>query len=129
MTKEDTRPVFINLLRINLPITGIVSILHRISGFILFFIFPFLVWLLDRSLGSESSYLSLLEDINSNLLIKVGFSIVFMLLVYHLLAGIKKLLGEFFGIGETLSSTKITSWSTVVIFFFILFLFIGVFWF
>ena len=72
---------------------------------------------------------SLLEDINSNLLIKVGFSIVFMLLVYHLLAGIKKLLGEFFGIGETLSSTKITSWSTVVIFFFILFLFIGVFWF
>ena len=47
MTKEDTRPVFINLLRINLPITGIVSILHRISGFILFFSFPFLVWLLN----------------------------------------------------------------------------------
>ena len=107
MTKKDTRPVFINLLKINLPITGIVSIFHRISGFILFFSFPFLVLLLDRSLGYEISFLFLIEDINSNLLIKLCFSIVLILLFYHLLAGIKKLLGEFFGIGETLSSTKI----------------------
>lgn len=129
MTKKDTRPVFINLLKINLPITGIVSIFHRISGFILFFSFPFLVWLLDRSLGSERSFLFLIEDLNSNLLIKLCFSIVLMLLFYHLFAGIKKLLGEFFGIGETLSSTKIVSWMTIVAFFLLLFLFIGVFWF
>ncbi|MFL2697571.1 MAG: succinate dehydrogenase, cytochrome b556 subunit [Gammaproteobacteria bacterium] len=129
MSKKDTRPVFINLLQVKLPITGVVSILHRITGFVLFFTFPLLVWFLDRSLGSESSYLSLIEDVHSNISIKLITSLLVLLIVYHSLVGIKKLLNEFFGVGETLSSTKIMSWSTMALFLLFYVLFIVLFWF
>jgi succinate dehydrogenase / fumarate reductase, cytochrome b subunit len=39
-----------------LPLAALVSILHRISGVILFALLPFLVWLLDTSLTSEISF-------------------------------------------------------------------------
>lgn len=39
-----------------LPPAGWVSILHRISGLLMFLLLPFVVWLLDVSLTSELSY-------------------------------------------------------------------------
>jgi succinate dehydrogenase / fumarate reductase, cytochrome b subunit len=39
-----------------LPVAALVSILHRISGLLLFVLLPFLVWLLDTSLSTEISY-------------------------------------------------------------------------
>lgn len=39
-----------------LPIAGIVSILHRISGLLLFLLMPFVIWLFDVSVTSEVSY-------------------------------------------------------------------------
>ncbi|SVC91545.1 uncharacterized protein METZ01_LOCUS344399, partial [marine metagenome] len=55
MTNQEKRPVHLNLFAY-LPITSLVSILHRISGFALFLTFLVLVWLLDRSLLSEESF-------------------------------------------------------------------------
>jgi succinate dehydrogenase / fumarate reductase cytochrome b subunit len=39
-----------------LPAAGIVSILHRISGFIMFLLFPFIIWMFDVSVSSEISF-------------------------------------------------------------------------
>jgi succinate dehydrogenase / fumarate reductase, cytochrome b subunit len=39
-----------------LPPAGYVSILHRISGAILFVLLPFIVWLFDTSVSSEMSF-------------------------------------------------------------------------
>ena len=39
-----------------LPAAGWVSILHRISGLLMFLLLPFVVWLFDTSLSSELSY-------------------------------------------------------------------------
>jgi succinate dehydrogenase / fumarate reductase cytochrome b subunit len=39
-----------------LPIAGIVSILHRISGALLFLLLPFVIWLFDTSLTSEVTF-------------------------------------------------------------------------
>jgi succinate dehydrogenase / fumarate reductase cytochrome b subunit len=55
------RPVYTNIhvtqiLSYRLPPAGIVSILHRISGLVLFLLLPFVVWMLDASLSSEISY-------------------------------------------------------------------------
>ena len=36
-----------------LPAAGIVSILHRISGFIMFLMLPFIIWLFDTSVSSD----------------------------------------------------------------------------
>lgn len=56
-----TRPVYRNIhvtdiVSYRLPPAGIVSILHRISGVILFLLLPFVVWMLDTSVTSEISY-------------------------------------------------------------------------
>ena len=38
------------------PLAAIVSILHRGSGMLMFFLLPFIIWLFDTSLTSEISY-------------------------------------------------------------------------
>ena len=38
------------------PAMAIVSILHRVSGMLMFFLLPFIVWLFDASLSSEITY-------------------------------------------------------------------------
>lgn len=52
-----------------LPIAGIVSILHRISGLLLFLLMPFVIWLFDVSVTSEVSY----ESFRSAYLAGLGF--------------------------------------------------------
>ena len=39
-----------------LPPAGIVSILHRVSGAVMFLLLPFIIWLFDTSVSSEMSY-------------------------------------------------------------------------
>jgi succinate dehydrogenase / fumarate reductase cytochrome b subunit len=55
------RPVFRNIhvsqiVSYRLPPAGIVSILHRVSGALLFLLLPFIIWLFDVSVSSEVSY-------------------------------------------------------------------------
>lgn len=56
------RPEFrnLNLFRdvrtYRLPLAGWVSILHRASGALMFFLLPFIIWLFDKSVSSEISF-------------------------------------------------------------------------
>ena len=47
---------FTDLPSYRLPVAGIVSILHRISGFIMFALMPFIIWMFDKSISSEVSF-------------------------------------------------------------------------
>ena len=47
---------FTDLPSYRLPIAGIVSILHRISGFIMFILMPLIIWMFDNSISSEISF-------------------------------------------------------------------------
>ena len=109
MKEKDNRPVYLNPF-VHLPIIGISSILHRISGLALFFIFIIVVWMLDRSLSSEEEFLNLLNDLNNLLLLKVIFYLFLVGILYHSLIGLKKLISDFFGIGEDLRSGSLISW-------------------
>ncbi|MCE4536531.1 succinate dehydrogenase, cytochrome b556 subunit [Pelomonas sp. P7] len=56
-----TRPVYRNIhvsqiVSYRLPPAGWVSILHRVSGVVMFVLLPFVIWMLDSSLTSEISY-------------------------------------------------------------------------
>lgn len=46
----------VDAVKYRLPAAGVVSILHRISGVIMFALLPLLVWLFDVSVTSEISY-------------------------------------------------------------------------
>ena len=47
---------FTDLPSYRLPAAGIVSILHRVSGAIMFLLMPFIIWMFDTSLSSEISF-------------------------------------------------------------------------
>jgi len=109
--EKDNRPVNLNLLTINLPIIGLSSILHRISGLAVFICFPLLVWLLSISLESEKRFSDLQNSFQEMVLFKLVIFLIFVGFIYHLLAGVKKLLSEVFGFGETLKSGNLLSWT------------------
>ncbi len=46
----------IDAVKYRLPVAGVVSILHRVSGALMFLLLPFVVWLFDKSVTSEISY-------------------------------------------------------------------------
>ena len=50
------RPVYLNLFRLHLPVTGWVSILHRLSGVLLFLLLPLMVWGFTLTLSSEAGF-------------------------------------------------------------------------
>jgi succinate dehydrogenase cytochrome b subunit len=52
--------IFKDLPGYRMPMPAIVSILHRISGFLMFLLLPFFIWLFDKTISSEYSYAKLM---------------------------------------------------------------------
>ena len=126
MIEKDNRPVNLNLLTISLPVIGMSSILHRISGLAVFFSFPMVVWLFSISLKSEESFVFLSSLYQESILLKLIGYLVLLGFTYHLLAGFKKLMSDAFGLGETLESGRVLSWLVfgITFIFAVLFIFI-----
>ncbi|WP_274584145.1 succinate dehydrogenase, cytochrome b556 subunit [Neisseria leonii] len=85
------RPVFLEINNIRLPIPGIVSILHRISGVILFLMLPVLLCLLGGSLSSGETFESY-KNLVGNPLVKLVLIGLMWAFWHHFFAGIRFLL-------------------------------------
>lgn len=103
------RPEFRNIhvsqiLAYRLPPAGMVSIMHRISGALLFLLLPLLLWLLELSLMSELSFarLRMLTDHGLVKLVLLGIIWGFL---HHLVAGLRYLaLDLHFGIDKAVAN-------------------------
>jgi succinate dehydrogenase / fumarate reductase cytochrome b subunit len=87
---NNKRPKHLDLLKIRLPIPGIVSILHRISGALLFLLIPFLLYGFQQSLASPESYAGL-KGFFGIWLVKVALIGLIWAFIYHALAGLRYL--------------------------------------
>jgi succinate dehydrogenase / fumarate reductase, cytochrome b subunit len=85
---QKIRPKYLNLFSIRLPVPGWVSILHRISGFGLFLCLPLLLWLLDNSLHSRSSF-ARFQSIISMPFVKLILLGLIWAFLHHLFAGLR----------------------------------------
>ena len=92
------RPKHLALWQIRMPLSGYVSILHRISGVGLFVLLPFLIWLLDMSLFSQDTFEDF-KEIISNPLAKLVLLGLLWAYMHHFCAGIRYL---FLDIGKGL---------------------------
>lgn len=90
-TVRKQRPKFLALHEIRLPLPGIVSILHRVSGVGLFLLLPFLLYLLDRSLGSPETFV-VFQSVVSNWFIKLVLFGLLWAYLHHFCAGIRFLM-------------------------------------
>lgn len=94
-TPKKARPEFRNihvteLSNYRLPPAGIVSILHRISGFLMFLLLPFVLYLLQLSLVSEISY-SYFQGIASFWLVKLILLALVWGYMQHFCSGVRHL--------------------------------------
>ncbi len=85
---NEKRPKHLALLQIRLPLPGLVSLLHRISGLLLFFAIPWLLWMLQHSLRSIETF-SQLSDILAHSLIKLLLIGIIWACLHHLFAGLR----------------------------------------
>lgn len=88
---QKPRPVFLNLIQIHLPVAGFMSILHRLTGVLLFFFIPFVLYFLQLVLTDEAGYQQAAELMENPLVMLICFGL-FWSVLHHLLAGIRYLL-------------------------------------
>ena len=89
---KKARPKYLSLaallFEIRLPLAGWVSILHRVSGALLFLATVWLLFLLDRSLASESGFESV-RGYTSHPVVKVALLVLIWSYCHHFCAGIR----------------------------------------
>jgi len=88
---------FTDLPTYRLPLAGLVSILHRVSGAIMFILMPFIIWMFDNSISSEISFAKFKSAFNLGMLGLPGvlWKLVALALIWaylhHFIAGIRHL--------------------------------------
>lgn len=78
------------IIRYRLPAAGIVSILHRISGAMMFVLLPFVLYLFDKSITSEISF-EYLKGYVSHPLVKLAVLALCWGYLHHFCAGVRHL--------------------------------------
>lgn len=112
MKSKASRPKYLNLFQIRLPITGVASIYHRVTGVILFLAIPFSLYLFQLSLSGNQGYSEVQVMLSSDLakLFLVLFTWSFF---HHLFAGFRFLLIDQ-NIGITLSAARLSAWLVII---------------
>jgi succinate dehydrogenase / fumarate reductase cytochrome b subunit len=90
LTAKRRRPLWFNLSPLNLPVPGLLSIFHRISGIVLFLGLIGFLYLLDLSLASESGYAKAAEYLG-RLWVKLLVIASIWALLHHMCAGVRHL--------------------------------------
>jgi len=91
MQSADGRPIYLNLLRIRLPMAGFISILHRLFGVVLSFSIPWFVYLLGLSLQGPDGFTEVREWLHKPWLAPFYWGLIWAL-SHHLVAGIRYLM-------------------------------------
>lgn len=91
-TARRSPPVYLDLLAIRQPLPAVVSILHRISGALLFLLgIPLALWGLEASLGSPDAYVAFASAL-AHPLGKLVALVLLWATLHHLFAGLRHLL-------------------------------------
>lgn len=102
------RPKYLNLFQIRLPVPGLVSILHRMSGAVLFLLLPSLLVLFELSLESAQTF-ARFKAVFSHWAIKLIVIGVVWAYLHHLCAGIRHLALDL-NYGTELAAARASSW-------------------
>jgi len=107
------RPVNLDLGSLTYPPMAIASILHRISGIVLFLLLPFMLYMLQLSLKSSASY----DELQSLVARPYGKLILWAFssaLIYHVIAGVRHMILDL-GIGEALHAARRSAVAVIVL--------------
>ena len=114
---KSNRPVNLSMgqvLEVNLksPV-AIASILHRLSGVIVFLLVPVLLWILDKSLSSPEGFAQV-QAVFDSFIVRFVVWVFVAGLIYHLIGGIKHLFADL-GVAEELQSGRIAATISLIL--------------
>jgi succinate dehydrogenase / fumarate reductase cytochrome b subunit len=109
----NSRPRYLNLLEIRLPLPALVSILHRVSGAALFLLIPLLLYLLQLSLQSPETFGAFKALVAHPLmkLLLIGLAWAYL---HHFCAGVRHLALDLH-IGTELGAARASSWAVLAV--------------
>ena len=111
------RPTNINLLKIQLPLSALLSITHRISGMLIFFlVLPGSAIALSFMYDNQDSYNNFINYYSNNLTIKLTFITLVLIFQYHIFTGIRHMLMDFHFLEESLSTSFCSAIFTLLVF-------------
>ena len=110
---SHSRPVFLNLLQIRLPVAGIMSIAHRAAGVLLFLSIPFLAALLSVALSGQAGFLQA-QTLLKQPIMQVILFLLLWALSHHFLAGIRYLLIDVH-LGVQAPRYRQTAWAVLIL--------------
>jgi len=113
LTGNNKRPVFLTLHQIRMPVTAVLSILHRVFGVVMVIAIPFLIYQLDKSVSSEQAYAEVVECLSSSW-VRILTGVLAWFFIYHLLAGIRFLILDL-GIGTERVMARKSAWLVYVL--------------
>ena len=87
---QASRPVFLDLWRIKLPLPGVVSILHRISGVLMVLAIPFSAALFHLALSGPEGF-AVVTSLLGTWPLRLALALLIWSLLHHLLAGLRHL--------------------------------------
>ncbi|MCK9381843.1 MAG: succinate dehydrogenase, cytochrome b556 subunit [Sulfuritalea sp.] len=102
------RPVFFNLLQIQMPVGAVTSITHRATGIVLALCIPFGVYLLDLSLRDQQSFAQVAR-LFDHWTFRIAVVVSVWALAHHSLAGIRHLLSDI-DVGSQLPAARRSAW-------------------
>ena len=105
------RPKYLNLLQIRLPVPGVISIMHRVSGAVLFLVIPLILYVLQTSLESPNGFAALAGLLATPLAKIVAIALLWGFF-HHLCAGIRYLVLDL-DIGTDLAPARASSWAVL----------------
>ena len=112
------KPVYINLFKIQLPLSALLSITHRVSGMLIFFlVLPVSAYILNLLLESSDSFVLFMDSYNASVFIRTFVLFNILVFEYHVIAGIRHMLMDFHLISETLSSSNTSAMAALILFF------------
>ncbi|ACL72549.1 succinate dehydrogenase, cytochrome b556 subunit [Thioalkalivibrio sulfidiphilus] len=124
--RREGRPVFLNLLKIRLPVPGVASIAHRISGVLLFLAIPLFLFIFQRSLQGEAGYAEALALLRHPLVMLISLVLLWSLL-HHWLAGIRYLLIDV-DVGVERTAARKSAWTVLILAPVLTVIILGVLW-
>ena len=110
----DKRPMFLDLLSISLPVTALVSILHRVTGILILLSLPILVFMFYLTMSSQEGFALWQSMYNSYAVVRFVVFGMYASISYHAIAGIRHMVHDFSHCHE-LSSSILSAKTTLAV--------------
>jgi succinate dehydrogenase / fumarate reductase cytochrome b subunit len=109
---KTDRPVNLNMFTITLPLVGVLSFIHRVTGIALFVGVAFGLYALDLALSSQAGFAEATALLAEPLARFIFLGLIFSL-VYHIVAGVKHIFMDFH-IGDSLEAARVNAYVVIV---------------